>query len=131
MFCKIHDGDEFHDLPWEKLFNISSDGPNINKAIWQEFNAKLKALGYKGLINLITCIIHVVHNAFRAGMEMDGLEQMIDQLSYDLHAWFKVKSYHVIFTRGMKIISVILKQDLGFAVELPKTHFEIPFCFTC
>ena len=33
MFCKIHDGDEFHDFPWEKLFNISSDGPNIHKAI--------------------------------------------------------------------------------------------------
>ena len=64
MFCKIHDGDEFHDLPWKKLFNISSDGPNINKAIWREFNAKLKALGYKGLINLITCTLHVVHNAF-------------------------------------------------------------------
>ena len=131
MFCKIHDGDEFHDLPWEKLFNISFDGPNINKAIWREFNVKLKALGYKGLINLITCTLHVVHNAFRAGMEMDGLGQMIDQLSYDLHAWFKLKSYHVIFTRGMKIISVILKQDFGFAVELPKTHFEISFRFTC
>ena len=34
IFCKIHDGDEFHDFPWEKLFNISSDGPNIHKAIW-------------------------------------------------------------------------------------------------
>ena len=47
MFCKIHDGAEFHGLPWEKLFHISSDGLNINKAIWQEFNVKLKALGYK------------------------------------------------------------------------------------
>ena len=131
MFCKIHDDDEFHDLPWEKLFSISSDGLNINKAIWQEFNAKLKALGYKGLINLITCTLHVIHNAFRSGMEMDGLGQMIYQLSYDLHAWFKVKSYHVIFTRGMKIISVILKQDFEFAVELLKTHFEIPFRFIC
>ena len=86
MFCKIHDGDEFHDFPREKLFNISSDGPNIHKAIWWEFNVKLKALGYKGRISLITCTLHVVHNAFRAGMEMDGLGQMIDQLSYDLHA---------------------------------------------
>ena len=80
MFCKIHDGDEFHDLPLEKLLDISSDGPNINKAIWWEFNAKLTALGYKGLINLITCTLHVVHNAFRAGMKMNGLGQMIDQL---------------------------------------------------
>ena len=83
------------------------------------------------MTNLMTCTLHVAHNAFRAGMEMDGMGQMIDQLSYDLHAWFKVKSYHVIFIRGMEIVSVILKQDFGFAAELPKTQFEIPFCFTC
>ena len=27
--------DKEYNTPWERLFNISSDGPNINKSIWQ------------------------------------------------------------------------------------------------
>lgn len=24
-----------YDIPWERLFYVSSDGPNINKAVWR------------------------------------------------------------------------------------------------
>ena len=32
---------EKYNLPWGCLFNISTDGPNINKAIWRLLNEKL------------------------------------------------------------------------------------------
>ena len=33
-FQDLQNGKEYI-IPWERLFNISSDGPNINKSIWQ------------------------------------------------------------------------------------------------
>ena len=33
LFIKLYD-DKIYDLPWGRLFSISADGPNINKAIW-------------------------------------------------------------------------------------------------
>ena len=51
-------------LPLGKLFNISSDGPNINKTVWREINDTLKK-GFSGLIPQTTCCLHIVHNALK------------------------------------------------------------------
>ena len=42
---------------------------------------------FPGLIDLGSCTIHTVHNAFGKGMEQFGKE--IDQLCIDLHSLFK------------------------------------------
>ena len=54
---------------WEMLCNISSDGPNINHAIYRILNKKLKDMDLKGLLPFFSCTVHVVHNGFHKGIE--------------------------------------------------------------
>ena len=46
MFTDLQDN-KIYDLPRTGLFNISANGPNINKAIWR--SDKLQARKHKGL----------------------------------------------------------------------------------
>ena len=78
-----------YNLTWSKMFNISSDGPNINKVIWRELNDSLIDKGYKGLLEFLKCPLHTVHNAFHQGIKI-GSGQSAEQLAFDFHAWFKV-----------------------------------------
>ena len=59
LFIKLHD-DKIYDLPWGRLFNISADGPNINKAIWRKFQELLQERNYKGLLDFISCTLHTI-----------------------------------------------------------------------
>ena len=76
------------DLPWERFFNLSSDGPNINIAAWNLLNEVLKKSDHKGLLDLVTCTLHIVHNAFQKGINEYGQDS--EQLSFDFHAWFRI-----------------------------------------
>lgn len=60
------------------LFNISSDGPNFYKVIWNLMNENLQIKGYHGLLPFISCTLHVVHNSFNKGIQT--LEQDLKQL---------------------------------------------------
>ena len=66
MLTDLHDNKVFN-LPWNRLFNISSDGPNINKAIWRELDGSLKERGYKGLFEFVNCTLHVIAQCFQKG----------------------------------------------------------------
>ena len=74
-------------LPCDALANLSSDGPSINRKIWQLLDTKLKEMGHKGLLSFINCTFHVVHSAFHKGIV--ALHQDVEGLAYDLHVWFK------------------------------------------
>ena len=65
------------------------DGPNVNKTIFHKLNKLIKEdhSDFPGLVDLGTCTIHTVHNAFNKGMEQYGKE--VDQLCLDLHTLFK------------------------------------------
>ena len=76
------------DLPWERFFNLSSDGPNINIAAWNLLNEVLKKSDHKGLLDLVTCTLRIVHNAFQKGINEYGQDS--EQLSFDFHAWFRI-----------------------------------------
>ena len=73
-----------------ELCNISSDRPNINKAVYRNFDEKLKDMDFKGLLPFFSCTVHVVHNGFRRGIET--LQINVDTLAFDLHAWIKTTS---------------------------------------
>ena len=75
-------------LPFEHLFNIFCDGPNINKAVWSRLNGVLKEMGHQGLISFCSCSIHTLYNAFKKCIEaLEG--GRASELAYDLHIWFK------------------------------------------
>jgi len=78
---------ETKQLPWRKLFNISTDGPNINKAIWRILNDDLKEQGLNGLLPFLPCTLHLIHNGFKK--MLDVLGEDVTTMVFDLHAWFK------------------------------------------
>ena len=83
---------EKYNLPWGRLFNISTDGPNINKSIWKLLNEELRSNDsndFNGLLPFISCTLHTVNNAFRKAIMVLGEDA--EQLAFDLHAWFKVR----------------------------------------
>ena len=59
MLKNLHD-ESTYDLPRNRLFSISVDGPDIKKTIYRNLNNFLKENDYGGLIELVTCTIHVV-----------------------------------------------------------------------
>ena len=95
MLMSLQEEGKFN-LTWSKMFNISSDGPNINKAIWRELNDSLIDKGYKGLLEFLKCPLHTVHNSFHQGIKV-GSGQSAEQLAFDFHAWFKVNYFQKSF----------------------------------
>ena len=76
-------------IPVAKLVTLVQDGPNVNKTIFQKMDELIRHDNpeFTGLVDLGSCSIHTIHNAFGKGLEKCGKE--IDQLCMDLHALFK------------------------------------------
>lgn len=69
-----------------KLCALSSDGPNVNKTIWRQMQKMLTDAGHAGLLQFTTCIIHVIHSGFHAGLSVFGSD--VQDLTVDLHCFF-------------------------------------------
>ena len=82
MFVDVMNNSECK-IPWSNLFNISVDGPNINKALWPELNSTLKSRGHKGLTEFIPCTLQTVHNAFKRVINIRGYGEIAEQLVFD------------------------------------------------
>ena len=76
MYEQIHNDGKSVD----KMVTLVRDGPNANKDIFQKMNELISQDYPKlwGLIDLGSCTIHKVHNAFGKGTEQYGKD--IDQL---------------------------------------------------
>ena len=72
-----------------RFFSLLSDGPNINKAVWKNMDTLLKSQNHPGLLPFLSCNIHVVFSAFRAGLTVYGSEA--EDMAFDLQ-WFKSSS---------------------------------------
>ena len=77
------------EIPIERMVALVRDGPNVNKTIFRKMNELIKHdhPDFAGLVDLGSCIIHIVHNAFGKGLQDSGKE--IEQLCMDLHSLFK------------------------------------------
>ena len=76
-------------IPVAELVTLVRDGPNVNKTIFQNMDELIRHDNpeFTGLVDLGSCSIHTIHNAFGKGLEKCGKE--IEQLCMDLHALFK------------------------------------------
>ena len=76
-------------IPVDKMATLIQDGPNVNKAIFRKMNELITQdhPDFMGLIDLGSCSIHIIHNAFGKGLEQYG--KGIDQLCIDLYSLFK------------------------------------------
>ena len=69
------------------LLSLSSDGPNVNKAIKTNISKKLVTKCSRQLVNTGSCQLHVVHNSFKKGVE--ACSEYIEALCIDLFNFFK------------------------------------------
>ena len=76
-------------IPVAKLVTLVRDGPNVSKTIFRKMDELTRHDNpeFTGLVDLGSCSIHTIHNAFGKGLEKCGKE--IEQLCMDLHALFK------------------------------------------
>ena len=61
-------------LKSENLYQISVDGPNVNKKFYEDFSRKFGDENYHKLIDIGGCSLLIVHGAFRAGAEQSEWE---------------------------------------------------------
>ena len=78
-----------YNLPWGRLFNISTDGPNKSMSIWKLLNEELCSNHFNVLLPFISCTLHTMHNTFQKAIMVLGEDA--EQLAFDLHAWSKVR----------------------------------------
>ena len=74
-------------LSFKKVLTLGCEGPNVNKAVLSLFQEELKTLKFKPLIDLGTCDIHIVHNAYLRGCDKLSLDpsDIIVKVYYYFH----------------------------------------------
>ncbi|KAE8741989.1 hypothetical protein FOCC_FOCC012469 [Frankliniella occidentalis] len=70
-------------LPLCKLIMLGCDGPNVNKSVISKMNAAIKKEypDSKGMLDIGTCNLHVVHNSFKKALHVfstDVSEVLLD-----------------------------------------------------
>ena len=61
--------DKCHSLNMTRMIQLSMDGPNVNWSFYKKLMAEVHETDGKRLVDLGSCGLHVVHNAFKAGFE--------------------------------------------------------------
>ena len=90
----------FKNSACEYLLSLSSDGPNVNKAIKTNINSKLKVNYQRELVDTGPCQLYVVHSSFRKGVE--GYDSDVENLCIDMYYFL---SHH----QGGKIMQMYSK----------------------
>lgn len=65
LHSKIKEAVRLNQLSYNKLVMICNDGPNVNKSVTRKVNGELIVDRGYGMIDNGTCVVHVLHNAFR------------------------------------------------------------------
>ena len=78
-------------LQLQLILHLGMDGPNVNLRFKQLLNTSLEVKNLNTSILLIgTCPLHIVHNAFRAGV--NKLNFSIDSFAIDVNFFFKLSA---------------------------------------
>ena len=98
-----------------KLLMLGRDNPNVNIALENLINTEMKKQG-GSLLQIGSCNIHVVHNAFKNGLTSS--KWCIDGFCLDLYSWFKCSPARQEDFRSVieEIDAVVEKTILYFAI---------------
>lgn len=69
---KLYESMEHASLSSKNLIMLGSDGPNVNKKVMQLINDKMIVERKKPLIDIGTCNIHILHNAYQYALRELG-----------------------------------------------------------
>lgn len=84
---KIHEVINNSKLKFKNLISLASDGPYVNKKVFRIINTDMLNSQNRGLVDIGTCNLHIVNNAFLKGL--DELGSIISDLSVSLKYFFK------------------------------------------
>ncbi len=73
-----------------KMLTLGNDGPNVNKTVFTILNERVLNVRDGPLLDISSCVLHTIHNAFEAGTKAYG--NLVVELSIDLHLFFKISS---------------------------------------
>lgn len=97
---------------------IGSDGPRVNKNVFRIINEAVKVMPgrEKGLLQVGTCNLHVINNAFLKGLETYGsdVSELILGLYYFFHGW----------PSRMEEYEQIQKEKKNSSAQIHKTFFN-------
>jgi hypothetical protein len=84
LHAEIHKAVADANLVFDNILMLGSDGPNVNKAVWRLINSELIQTRSKGLVDIGTCNLHIVHNAFLKGLKElgDDVSELIINIFY-------------------------------------------------
>jgi hypothetical protein len=85
--CALLDFLTENSLPLNRLLSLSSDGPNVNKSIGNQVNKILTDSHLPILVDIGSCNLHKVHNAFGRSLSVYGKDA--EELALKLFYWFK------------------------------------------
>ena len=80
----MHNVLELSDISAQKMASLSTDGPNINKALHKRLDEKMKEEGHPGLLPFDPCVLHKTHGSFHEGILQYG--QDVEHPSFELHS---------------------------------------------
>ncbi|KAJ8677891.1 hypothetical protein QAD02_013678 [Eretmocerus hayati] len=85
-----------HDLSFLSVLTLGCDGPNVNKSVINLCNTKMRELGRKEMINIGTCLLHVVNNTFMKGVNslpLDVSDGVIKLYYFVDHSELRVQNF--------------------------------------
>lgn len=91
-----------HNLQLQKMITCGRDGPNVNKKIMRLLDQNRCEKGGSKLVDVGPCILHVVHNGFRAGFVVF---ERVEDLIVDLNEWFNT-SYSACRREDYELIQI-------------------------
>lgn len=107
---KLNDALNSYMLPLSNLLMLGSDGPNVYKSVSRNINDTCVLNKRKPLIDIGTCNIHTIHNAFLKGISEFGED--VSELVLDIHYYF----YGWLARRTDFM-------EIQTSLKLPKHHF--------
>ena len=67
LLDSIHDSLKVFDMA--KMVQLLMDGPNVNLKLLKKLKEQRNEFGSPGLINFVSCNLHIIHSAFKSGTE--------------------------------------------------------------
>lgn len=83
---KLNEAIDNSNLPRSNLLMLGMDGLNVNKKVQRLMNEELKEYRCKPLLDIGSCNIHILHNAFEKGINIFGKDA--SELIFKIHDFF-------------------------------------------
>lgn len=92
-------------LSLKNVVTVGSDGPKVNHKVFTLLNEQIIAARGKSLLDIGTCNLHHVHNAFLKGLEAFGTDvsDLVICVYYFFHGWPSRKEDYVKSQKKVKV----------------------------